>query len=66
MRGAGQSMPLVNGKKKYDLTEILELKPDIAIIYGGRNIGKTFQVKVCKFLSGLVFFFIYIILYNLL
>lgn len=51
MRGAEQSMPLVNGKKKYDLKEILELKPDIAIIYGGRNIGKTFQVKVCKFLT---------------
>lgn len=36
---------LVNGEYKYDIRPILERNCDINIIHGGRNIGKSYQIK---------------------
>lgn len=36
---------IVNGKEKYRLDDILKEKADINLIYGGRDIGKSYAVK---------------------
>lgn len=36
---------LVNNKIKYDISEINAIGADINLIYGGRNIGKSYQFK---------------------